>query len=65
MLRQYQFLIRWISCHVVEPPLLRYLNTTIPAVATSAAVKPAIIQYDVTLSAFGPQRCLGNNNNAS
>lgn len=45
-------------CHVLEPPFLKYLNIKTPAVAMTAAAKPANIQYDVTLSALGPQRCL-------
>ena len=55
----------WVSCdccHVVEPPFLKYLNTKTLAVAMAAAAKPAMIQYDVTLSALGPQRCLEKNN---
>ena len=47
-----------IECHVVDPPFRKYLNTTIPAVATSAAANPAITQYEVAVSASGPQRCL-------
>ena len=47
------------GCHVVEPPFLKNLNITIPAVATRAAAKPATSQLDVIPSEFGPQRCLG------
>ena len=43
---------------MLEPPFLKYLNIKTPAVAMTAAAKPANIQYDVTLSALGPQRCL-------